>query len=330
MSEKFTSGSDEERVKAAQALYGAINSAFEDWESHDIPPHGYDALFTYDVSTQAVRDVQTDPNFSLRELGIYDLRAPARWDVGIAAIPSLGRLGLVGVSMPLITPGQRLNFIYESVHDDTYAVYLSDGDRTDPLPNSQHPALVDLSYLEELLARAGIDVPDLNVGPAERTLALAKIANQASIFEIVQRKSLPVHPTQEIVFEKITSRSAPKKTAHLPLGRNLLHDPRNHPHQPESSTPIHTTTLRAIYTQTDEEGGPLYQQVITFEGSGAMVSSRPLVELYTYQVDELTGDVTKEHASTDEQISAAILGMVESGLFDVNYGGEDPQAGGDY
>ena len=153
MSEQSPHDYDQSRIRAAQRLYGAINSAFEDWESHEIPPQGYDALLSYDVSAQAVHEVQIDPNFSLRQLGIHDLRMPARWEVGIAMQPGLGRIALVGLSMPLKTPGQRLVYTYKSTHDDTFAIYYKDQERTEPLPNSQHPALTDSTYIREMLEK---------------------------------------------------------------------------------------------------------------------------------------------------------------------------------
>jgi hypothetical protein len=315
MSEHFPSGRDQDPRQSAEALFGAINSAFEDWEGREIPPNGYEAQFSFDVSAPLIQKVQDDPDFSLYHLVAHNLRQPARWDVGIAVRPTLGRLGIVGLSMPLTIPGQRLSFRHDTLQDDVFNAYQTYQDRP---KDSYRLATTDTSYIHELLAAVNIEVPNLNVPPTERTLALAQIANQAVVFEITQKKSIPVHPTQEIVLEKITSRSEPKEESQVRASRKMK-DPVRGPSPKRFS---YDTVLRATYTQVDKEGKPLYGQVVSFEGTDSLIAV-PTIEIKTYRVHDMTGEVVED--TTEEVISAKLLDMIGEGLFTSEYGAEEPK-----
>jgi hypothetical protein len=324
MNEHFADNNRDPSVDAARAVYGAINSTFEDWESHDIPPEGYKARFTYDVPTHAIEQLQEANLFSLRELGIHDLRRPARWDVGIGQWPIAGHLGITAVSIPLVTPGQRLLFRHTDHTDGLFDAYLRYQGEQDKDIRLMSSPILNNNYVSELLQSVGIRIPSLNLPPHERTLALSKLADKAVEFEIIQSEALPVHPTQEIVFEKITRKSAPKENSPTPVSRRLQgHTSTNRP----PKRPTFDTWLRAIYTETDPLGNPRYGQVVTFEGDEARIA-RPTVELYTYAVDQLTGEVQQQRASTDEAISAELLSYIDSNLFEAEYGGDDPSQSG--
>ena len=317
MSERFHSDHNQDPRQSAEALFGAINSAFEDWERREVPPNGYEAQFSFDISEPIVQKIQNDPDFSLYHLVAHNLRGPARWDVGIAMRPALGRLGIVGLSMPLTIAGQRLSFRHDTAQNDVFNAYHTYQDRP---KESYHLATVDTSYVHELLAAAGVEIPNLNVPPAERTLALAKIANKATVFEVTQRKSIPVHPTQEIVLEKITSRSEPKEESRIPASRKMK-DPVRGPSPKHFS---YDTVLRAIYTQSDKNGKPLYGQVVNFEGTNSIISV-PTVEIKTYRIHDMTGEIVED--TTKEVISPELLDMIGEGLFISEYGAEDPRGG---
>lgn len=319
MSERFPDRKDP-LVIQAEGLYGALNNAFEDWEKREIPPNGYRANFVYDLSLESIKDIQHNPNFGLRQLGIYDLRAPAKWEVGIGELAHRGYLGITGVSMPLATPGQRLILTNEGRKDD-YAAYLRHQDGTYTLL-MQSPIL-DHSYVSELLQSAGIQIPDLDLPPDERTLALSKIANQASEFEIVQSHTYPISPTQEIRFEKETVRKEFSDAPRIPTANKRA--------QPTHKF-TYDTFLRAYFTEIAPDGTPLRSQVVTFTGSDAEVNS-PSVELITHSVDPLTGKITSDGTETDEGISKELLGYIELGLLDIfdnEQNGEGTQPGGNY
>lgn len=319
MTDKFPPLGNESAIEAAKTLYGAINSAFEDWDQREIPPKGYEAIFGFDIPAKLVHKVQTDSVLDLRHLGVDDLRSPARWNVGIKMRSSIGKLGIFGVSMPLANPGQRLVFRHEDTADDYFSAYLKGSDESYTLLHRS--STLDSGYLRDLLSEAGVTVPEFDTSPNQRTLALSQIANKAAVFDIVQRQSLPVHPTQEITFEKITSLTEPKETSRNFTVKKSCEASQG---QKQPRRKSYETTLRALYMQRDTKGTPLYSQTVTFEGDNAQVKM-PSVQLTTYEVNELTGNISRRTSGTDERISADILGYIEAGLFDANYGGEDPR-----